>query len=101
MRLADDMVTARGTVTGRHKGSSGGPPAAGREVEAVAAPHRGEIAETRPMADRPTLVGLVAQWWGRRPPRALVVGGVQNAMASENGMSRMKYLGRNIESCGR
>ncbi len=61
--LADDVVTVRGTITGRHTGDVMGIPATGREVEFGAiALHRmaeGVIAESWQMVDWATLMRLI------------------------------------------
>ena len=65
VHLADDVVTVRGTISGRHAGTLFGVPATGREVSFGAiALHRiadGEIAETWQMADWATLMRLITQ----------------------------------------
>ena len=62
--LADDVVTVRGTIHGRHVGTLMGMPATGREVAfGVIAVHRiedGEIVETWEMADKASLMQQIA-----------------------------------------
>jgi predicted ester cyclase/phosphohistidine phosphatase SixA len=63
--LADDVITVRGTISGRHAGPLFGVPATGREVAfGTIAVHRvedGAIAETWQMADFATLMRLITE----------------------------------------
>lgn len=65
VHLADDVVTVRGTISGRHTGPLFGVPATGKDVSFGAiAMHRiegGQIAETWQMADWTTLMALISE----------------------------------------
>lgn len=62
--LADDVITVRGTIHGRHVGTLMGMPATGRDVAfGVIAVHRienGEIVESWEMADRASLMRQIS-----------------------------------------